>query len=393
MQVDDLAMASQLHYSPVMTRTDTWRQRCWLGIIGSLSVGHLGCFYVDDLNTRPVVSISRASEQPLRRGGQSLFRAERYDEESPASAVSVQWQVRGCGSAADCDTFPFQTSTLNELSVMIPGRRSNSEPVQKLELQLRGSDELGAEARPVAVQVYDVQNASPSITALQAVGYPGFPVTIPFVINAQRDDVDDDVANVSTTWKSYSPAGSMNPMLSKLPSEPNNPSQERYQLLPDVAGTWTIEVTATDPLGATSTQDIDVVVANDQAPCIATISPSVAPAGAFGIVDGRARFAVLSVADDLDVFPPPATDPYRRTTSFAWTIKSRLTAGRRIVLQGAQSFADIDPSLYQAGDQIELRVEVTDRQVRPISCNDDADTCSATANACTQRQTWHLEVR
>jgi hypothetical protein len=402
MDVDDLALASGLHYHLVMTlqertceglRAGGGQQRCWLGIIASLSVGHVGCFYVDDLNSRPVVTIFRASDQPLIRGGQSLFRAERFDEESPADAVSVQWQVRGCGSAADCDISPFQTSTLSELSVIIPGRRSNREPVQKLELQLRGSDERGAEARPVAVQVYDVQNAPPSITALQATGYMGFPVDIPFIINAQRADADDDIANVITTWKSFSPAGSINPMLTKLPSGTNNPSQERYELRPDVAGTWTIEVSATDPLGATSKQDIDVTVANDQPPCITTLSPAVAPAGTFAIIDRRARYAVLAVADDLDVYPPPASDPYQRPTGFAWTIKSRLTSGRRVALQGAQSFADIDPALYQAGDQIELRVQVSDRQVRAISCNDDADTCSATANACTQRQTWHLEVR
>lgn len=352
------------------------------------------CFYVDDLNTRPVVSIEKTSIPALSRGHGAEFRADRYDEDDGGYNVSVAWEMHVCGRLADdCDAASFFTGTEAKASVMVPAVRSDGSPVEKLEVILRGVDPQGAESRPTARQVYDVGNAAPLIT-LQAAGFDNYPVGVPFSIRARITDPDDTAAAIAAQWKVYSPAGSANPALEMLVPDPARPNESSYRLLPDKPGKWTIEVTATDAIGAIAVEHIDVQVVEDRPPCIDTVTPLPAPAASTAILDVAQRFAVQVVDDDLDIFPAPVGDPYVHETKFTWSIKSPLTGGVRSAIDGpSRASIDLDPALYNPGDIIELRVEIADRVARTLSCADGAPTCSINSNACVQRQTWRLEVR
>ncbi len=352
------------------------------------------CFYVDDLNTRPVVAIQKTSIPALTRGSTAQFRADRFDEDDGGFQVAVDWEMHACGrTPSECDNAAFYTGTEALASAMIPVLRSNGSPVEKLQVILRGVDPQGAQSRPTAMQLYDVSNASPAVT-LQTFGYDGYPVGVPFSIRSRVVDADDAAATLNVQWKVYSPAGSADPALVVATPDPLRPNESAYTLTPDLAGKWTIEVTAIDPIGATSVEHIDVQVAADRPPCIVNVTPLPAPATNTAIVDVAQRFAVQVVDDDLDVFPAPVGDPFIHETNFAWSIQSPLTNGvRQPIVGSGRSSIDIDPALYQPGDVIELRVEISDRVMRTLSCAEGAATCSLNSNACIQRQTWRLEVR
>ena len=349
------------------------------------------CFYIDDLNIRPVVAIQKTSIPALTRGSVAQFRAERFDEDDGGAQVAVDWEMHVCDSEG-CDADAFYTGTENVASMMVPVVRGNGLPVQKLQVILRGVDPQGAQARPTAVQMYDVGNALPAVT-LQTFGYDGYPVGVPFSIRARVTDSDDETATLNIKWKVFSPAGSADPAL-VLVTGTLPPNESAYSLTPDIAGKWTIEVTAVDPIGATSVEHIDVQVAADRPPCIATVTPLPAPSTSTAVLDVAQRFAVQVVDDDLDVFPAPVGDLFIHESRFAWSIKSPLTNGVRQPISGmSRSSIDLDPTLYQPGDVIELRVEIADRVARTLACADGAATCSLNSNACIQRQTWRLEVR
>ncbi len=379
----------------MVIRSSTLRQSAVAVLaVASFALALPACFYIDDLNTRPVVAIQKTSIPALTRGSLAQFRAERFDEDDGGARVAVDWEMHTCGSTiSECDRAAFYTGTELLASATIPVVRADGSPVQKLQVVLHGVDPQGAQARPTAMQLYDVGNAVPAIT-LQTFGYDGYPVGIPFSIRTRVVDADDVAANIQVQWKVYSPAGSADPALVLVPPDQSRPNESAYTLTPDLAGTWTIEVTAIDSIGATSVEHIDVQVAADRPPCLGSVTPLPAPASNTAIVDVAQRFAVQVVDDDLDIFPAPVGDPFIHESHFAWSIQSPLTNGvRQPIVGDRRSSIDIDPTQYHPGDVIELRVEISDRVTRTLACADGAATCSLNSNACIQRQTWRLEVR
>jgi hypothetical protein len=176
----------------------------------------------------------------------------------------------------------------------------------------------------------------------------------------------------------------MPPPLRKLASA--DPAVEAQELVPDLAGAWLVEVTARDPVGATATVQRALVVTADRPPCLATLAP---PAGPL-IFDRSRRFAALFVDDDLDPFPAAGGGAAR----FSWSVLAPSRGpGRQPLGGGAGNAVDLDPAAFSLGEIVELRVEVADRIARTLPCPDGDAACSIEGNACTQRQTWRLEVR
>ena len=139
-----------------------------------------------------------------------------------------------------------------------------------------------------------------------------------------------------------------------------------------------------------------ILVDEDQAPCIGITSPA-SPGDGRHVVrrqDGPRPFTVLHVADDLDPSPRPATDsPYVGTARFAWSLAGPQTGGDLLPIAGASGpEVVIDPALYAPGDLLELRVDVSDRVVRPPTCGAGDPVCS-TSDSCFQRLTWEVEIR
>jgi len=135
-------------------------------------------------------------------------------------------------------------------------------------------------------------------------------------------------------------------------------------------------------------------LAPDQPPCLAQWQPNTPPADQTLPIAAPTVFEVPLVNDDLDGFPRIADDAEFGTTTFAWSIKR--PGGAREVLQGATANRVVfDPGAYPAGDIVELRVEIFDRQHKdPLTCDDAAAICAIAPDpTCLQRQTWRVEVR
>jgi hypothetical protein len=135
----------------------------------------------------------------------------------------------------------------------------------------------------------------------------------------------------------------------------------------------------------------------DTPPCIASTTPdALEGTGARYILrraDPPRRFAVLAVSDDLDPYPLPqgSTDPLLAQARFRWSVTA--PDGPLAQLPG-YDLADywFDPAAYAPGAIATVRVDVSDRVVRPAECTDDAPFCPTTG-ACRQRLSWEVEIR
>lgn len=342
-----------------------------------------GCFYLEDINHRPAIEIVRLTSTAVERGTSIALTASVYDPD--AQEVRLTWRAFACGSTTqECDGAPFFESSLVEVNVPAPLRTEREEPVQHLRVTLAAVDSRGARALPEQALAVDVVNAAPRLAGPQAVG-ARHTVGLPLELRVQREDSDDRAEDVQLTWKVYAPAGSARPPLRLLPSD--EPTVERQELVPDVAGAWTFEVTARDPAGGTVTVQSAVVVSEEAPPCLAALSP---PASEPLLLDQPRRLAVLAVQDDFDPFPASATGAAR----FSWSLLAPSRGAARQPLTGASgSFVDLDPASLVPGEIVELRVEVADRVTRTLPCGDGEARCSIQGNSCAQRQTWRLEVR
>ena len=93
------------------------------------------------------------------------------------------------------------------------------------------------------------------------------------------------------------------------------------ELVADAIGTWTVQVTATDPLQATTEQDFVLAVGSDLPPCITAPSPIASSGDALPLLEPT-LFEVPIVIDDLDVYPPSQSGaPDIGVATFHWSIE------------------------------------------------------------------------
>ena len=71
-------------------------------------------------------------------------------------------------------------------------------------------------------------------------------------------------------------------------------------------------------------------------------------------------FSVPVVTDDLDAYPGSPNDPILGTTTFSWSLKAPNATGFASLGIVANSVV-LDPAAYTVGDQLELRVDIADR--------------------------------
>jgi hypothetical protein len=340
-----------------------------------------GCFYVDPINERPSAEIVRVDTRPLVRGRQTEVAAMWSDPNG--DAVTLAWTVTGClADGVTCDT-PIVTGTTADLSFMVPAVAG----LAKVKVELEVTDSHGAVARPEQVLLLDVEDQPPTL-AVQVQGRlwrGAYPVGLPITVLASPTDPDNDATTV--TWDPpYAPG--TDPQRSAWTGDPHALTRS---FTPDVAGNWSIHATADDGLGGTGGASPlpPIVVDDDRPPCLGTTDPMLA-AGTITLDQAR-RFAVLSVDDDLDVYPPASG---LGVAGFRWSIASPETGGAWTPLGTELSNVVIDPAAYAPGDAIALRVEISDAVARTLPCDATQDTCSITGDTtCLERQTWHLEVR
>jgi hypothetical protein len=364
-----------------------------------------GCFYIDPINERPSIGILPRSSDPVFRGDNVALDAQVDDPDGDTVDTQLTWHAYLCTDATDpstCDLDPaYYTSTNDSASFVVPITRADGvTQVTSMLVQLDAVDDGGAHARPSQQLVIPIGDRPPDVT-MRKVPREGYVIGTDIEVSAKYTDLDDIVDGapaVTIAWDVLTPAvGATFTLVDDAPdlSDPLHPVVSKILTpgaAPDDVGEWTVQVTATDPENVKTIAMLTIDVVADHPPCIAELQPVVPPAGVNLPISEATAFSVPLVIDDLDVYPPNPQDPVQGVTSFAWSIKLPGQTTRQPYGTGAS--VELDPSSFHAGDVIELRVEIDDRQDRGVSCADTDPTCSVISDpTCLQRQTWEVEIR
>lgn len=351
-----------------------------------------GCFYTGPLNERPRAEIEKLTPGPYHYPGETIELVARKSSDSEdGGLIQATWSAFTCSSAAACT--PIGDAQLLELDGTYRVPIPSHDPIR---VQLVVRDRNGAESRDV--ETIEVGNRPPVITLQVRQGgqAPGlsqsYVVTVPLEVAVAVEDPDRDPTTLA--WSLVRPPESDPGEVSWRPLDDGGAA---YELVPDVSGIWRVDVTASDGLPqGTEVRMEQILVAEDQPPCIGITSPAAPGEGRHVLrrQDGPRSFAVLHVADDLDPSPRPAIDsPYLGATSFAWSLAGPETGGELAPLAGATGSAHlIDPAAYAPGDLLTLRVEVSDRVTRAAACDPEDPVCSS-SETCFQRLSWEVEIR
>jgi hypothetical protein len=367
-------------------------------LVASIGLLLTGCFYIDPINQRPSVGLHQQPGGFVHRGDHVMLVADYDDPEGSQGFYS--WRAFACADEAvarhgvGCDADAFYTGTLATAELAVPVTLAGGEPVQAIRVVLEARDDRGALAQ--GLEVYPVADASPRLELRKATH--SYTVGVPIDLFAKYGDVDDGPENVALAWKVFTPNTQPAFTLDDLavPPDITDPAHATAgkTLVPQGTGEWDVQVTARDPLGATSQQHLMLTVAADRPPCLAQWQPIVPPNGASLPVTAPTVFRVPLVDDDLDVYPPASGDPVLGTTSFAWSILPPGATARQPLVGATGNSIDFDPAAFTPGEIVELRVEIFDRAHTAPGCPDDQATCSVSAQLdCIQRQTWRVEVR
>jgi hypothetical protein len=368
-----------------------------LPVLLGVALGLSGCFYTEEINQRPGISIQSTGNQ-VYRGDHVVLGSHADDPEN--HDVKFTWRAYACtegAGGADCDDVPFYTEVLDDAEFDVPLVRGNPAlPMRNVRVLLEGKDELGATAKPVQELVIVTLDRPPAIELARNGTFVMTP-TREVIIYATVSDFDDGPEALGTpTWVVFAPAQVPYTLVDEPAlSNPNDPAHKTFakRFTPSAVGDWEIEVTVTDPLGEKTMESLFFTVVPPPPPCIAQVSPIVPPPGLALPITEPTLFRVPVVIDDRDFYPPEPDDPLS-VTRFQWSF---LAPGGVVhaSVPGAtgNSFA-LDPATFTPGDIVEVRVEIFDRQLTPIACPDSDATCSTISMAsCIQRQTWRVEVR
>ncbi|HEU5060610.1 MAG TPA: hypothetical protein VFU21_28965 [Kofleriaceae bacterium] len=366
--------------------------RVSLALSGGLFLA--GCFYTGSINERPRAEIEKVSPGPYHYPRETVrFVARKSSDGEDGADLVATWSAYTCPTPESCDPLGETTALAlsSEYAVTIPDR--NHDPIR---VQLVIRDKNGAESRDV--ETLEVGNRAPVVTVQVRQGgqAPGlsstYVVTVPIEVAVEVEDPDGD--DTTTEWALMRPRES-NP--DGVTWRPLDETGTVYELIPDVAGVWRVDLTASDGLPeGTEVHMEQILVDEDQPPCIGITSPA-SPGDGRHVLrreDGPRAFTVLHVADDLDPSPRPVIDsPYLGTTTFGWSLAGPETAGELVPIAGATGpEVVIDPAGRAPGDLLELRVDVSDRVDRPATCGAAEPVCS-TSDTCFQRLTWEIEIR
>ncbi len=367
-------------------------------ITGLWGLGLSGCFFFQSINSAPQAQVEKDTSGPHYRGDTITFSAGKSDD-ADGDSLKVSWAARTCSADGNsCDAPAFASMSTDDkyqlFDVDVPILRTGTaEATPMISVTVVVRDPRGAESEDT--YFVEIFNRDP-VLELQVQGFRspaggGYPIGTSMQVVAEASDPDGDQVTLAE-WRLYPAAGSV----------PENVRWEEisdtvWELEPDVTGLWTVEVRAEDGAGGETITSEPILVQEDMPPCIASTDPR-AVTGARYILDREdvaRRFAVLSVTDDLDVYPAPGADaePMGRA-SFRWFVATPDTDGQLVAIENYE-VADylVDAAAYAPGDRITLRVEIDDRVNRQLICGDQAPTCSLGGDECLQRVTWEAEVR
>jgi hypothetical protein len=341
------------------------------------------------INMPPTVQITGPS-QSLHRGDNVIFTATIHDPDQSSNSLNAAWYVGpdACdkatsGSPASCGT------QHNDQCLYIP------KSLDSICVAVRVTDRYGATAADS--RVFTVDNRAPTAVIEQTSPAPTAS-PLPLLTNltfsaAGSDDPDpNDKENLTFTWTVTQPDKST--LLVDTCPSPDTPNNCSFAA--SMPGTYRVQVTVKDPsqvkdpsLPVSNPASIDVLIAQDQPPCITGTTPRALQGIAFSYE--TKSFVVDSVADDVDPYPGSSSGTFTwryrigQTGEFErWTTlanSNRLAVGPALL---AQAINDIGV--------IQIRVEYQDSKGHSLSsCDPNADRCELIPG-CAQWITWTVQV-
>jgi hypothetical protein len=352
--------------------------------LGAAVVGS-GCLFTDPINRAPNARIVEESRGPYYIETPIVVSASKSSDPD-GDELTVEWRANLCTDAGCGELFPRRAGSLLE-PLVIEGAGAKG----RLEVVLTVRDEPHRAISGDALG-FDILNRPPEVelqvqgNRLQSGSY-----LVGRELVAVSEWFDPDGDDVTLTWQVIPPPD----------SRPNElvfeeVDEGRWRLIPDVAGLWEIVVRADDGDGGVDTATRAVQVVADGPPCIAATEPPAPGGGVYvlGVDDAPRRFSVLAVDDELDPYPARVGDPDAGEASFRWLMASPATGHAFVELTGRDApDLVVDPAEHAPGETLALRVEISDRVERDISCGEERLTCSIGDNACIQRTTWEVEIR
>ncbi|HEU4726766.1 MAG TPA: hypothetical protein VFT22_02725 [Kofleriaceae bacterium] len=372
-----------------------------------------GCFYVDPVNRRPKISnveLCETGSDPevcgdvsfpdFHHGDTLQLRVNYRDPDSDGADSSYQWKVSAChDDGADqltCTPISGLDARSPTPTFVVPRTLESGASTQKLEVDLVLYDGRGASA--TQHPIYTISEG-PTLTLQQSART--YTVGAPIKLFATYGDPDEDPppSGVQVSWTVIQPPDQQPPFTLTDLAVPPNPQDPAHvtvgkTLVPGGAGLWDVRVIATSSHQLTNEKHVQVTVAPDAPPCLAQWQPAVPPDGVSLPLSDPTLFAVPVVADDLDPYPPLIGEPLFGTATFEWSILPPGATTRQRLVGATGNSIELDPSAFKPGDQVEVRVEVFDRNHAPVACPDGDPVCVTEAVAtCNRRQTWRVEVR
>jgi hypothetical protein len=351
------------------------RLRTRLFLLTILAGGSTNCLLdTGPINMPPTVQIDEPS-QSLRRGGTVTFTATIHDPDQSNDTLTVAWHVgadcdKATASAPMCqgkDQCSYMPSDLGSVCVVV-----------------KVTDRYGATA--VASRVFAVADQPPTAVIEQtspAATAATLPLssTLTFSALGSTDPDPGDGNTLTFAWTVTQPDGT-SLSVNTCPS-PQTPAICSFTSA--MPGSYHVQLIATDASGmASAPASVDIVIAQDQPPCIVGFTPTALQT--IGFADQDTTFAVTSVNDDVDPYPGSTLG------TFTWWYRMG-TSGGFIRLSNPYSSNQLDfgPDAFSTGDEVQVRVEYQDRINRSFStCDQNALRCELVPG-CAQWVTWTVQ--
>lgn len=353
-----------------------------------LALAAASCVYTGPINRAPDAQITVDTNGPYTIEDEIVVSARKSDDPD-GGELEVYWTARHCLPDEGCDA-PFidrRPGRVDEPLTIEPQRRGQLRVILAVYDQPYG-------AVSVEEHEFDILNRRPEVELqIQGDRLPGGGYLAGDELTAVTSavDPDDEDADLDIAWDLRPPTG----------SDPNDLSYDededgKMRIVPDAGGLWEIVASVEDEFGARAEASATFEVVDNSPPCIEATDPAAPGDGAYVLARGDepARLSVLRVDDELDPYPPRAGDPDAGRTTFRWLVATPGSGGEFVEVSGrdAPDFV-VDPAEHAPGDELAIRVEVSDRDDHEIPCGEDALTCSIGANECIQRTTWEVEIR
>jgi hypothetical protein len=331
-----------------------------------------GCVYTDPINQRPVVSRVLSEAELTRWDEPVTVDIEAYDPDGDTMTVgyTLTEMPDGLSMAGESRTFTFMPSGPGEYRIVATA-----------------TDSYGASGSLDARLT--VPNQTPSILDITTLADPDnlegdgrYQLLTALQFQVERSAYDDDDPFDASTWSWRFVS---RPASSALDA-PTGCGDHGACFTADAPGHYQLEVSVTDPHGATGRARTSVDVDIDRPPCIAGTLPAATTSLLVVDVGSPVALAVTSVADDLDPWP---AGPQGAAT-FHWQIK-RASDSAFVPIDLVEPQLSLDAAGVP-GERVEVRVGVADRVTRTLDCPADQRECDF-QTGCPGWLTWEIEYR